>query len=596
MPPTTPIQEWLDSYCLDAVGVAGGVVILAESENGEPTVVACSEEEVALPQALRMAAGEAIRTQAPVIHASGGPTADGKRSPDGEQSPDIVSLPVRTGERAVGAIALELRDAQSATYQSVLAQLERAADAIANAIAVTADKPTSLEAGKVLQFQATVLSHERFKEAATAFATELASDCKLDHVAIGFRDGKYSRVEAVSDFADFEVKTKIFRMISIAMDEAIEQGAVIAYPGTPQDRPRINVAQVELAKRRGCVVCTVPLVVGAEIIGAATLERNGNVPMRTEEIADYEQIMCMVGPILALKRENERPWYARLKQTLARIRTQLLGPQHLFTKGAALAGLVALVAAFLVPVDYRIGAPARLEGSIQRALVAPADGFLKHAYVRPGDLVQTGQVLVELAQDDLELERRKWESELAQHENAAPAALARNDRGEFVISMALADEARAKLGLVEEQIMRSRVRAPFDGLVIMGDLSQLLGAPVRRGDTLVTIAPANEFRLILEVDERDIANIEIGQRGHLALGALPRQKFSFQVQRITPVAEARDGRNFFEVEGKLDESLVSMRPGLQGVAKIAIDQRPMVWILAHRILDWARVAAWSMGI
>ena len=130
----------------------------------------------------------------------------------------------------------------------------------------------------------------------------------------------------------------------------------------------------------------------------------------------------------------------------------------------------------------------------------------------------------------------------------------------------------------------------------MGDLSQMLGAPVRRGETLVTVAPANEFRLILEVDERDIANIALGQSGHVALSAIPGRNFEFEVSRISPVAQARDGRNYFEVECELKESLVAMRPGLQGVARIFVDQRPVAWVLTHRLIDWARIAAWSLGI
>jgi multidrug efflux pump subunit AcrA (membrane-fusion protein) len=275
---------------------------------------------------------------------------------------------------------------------------------------------------------------------------------------------------------------------------------------------------------------------------------------------------------------------------------KVLGPGHVLAKTVAIGAMLAIGASFLVSADYRVGAPARLEGSVQRALVAPADGYLESAHVRPGDRVSAGQVLVELAREELELERRKWDSELSQHENAAPAALARGDRSEFVISQALAEEARAKLGLVEEQIARASIVSPFDGVVIMGDLSQMLGAPVRRGDTLVTVAPANEFRLILEIDERDIADIALGQSGHLALGAMPGRNFEFEVRRISPVAEARDGRNYFEVECELKESLVAMRPGLQGVARIVVDQRPVAWVVTHRLLDWVRIAAWSVGI
>ncbi len=586
----TPIQEWIEDYCEASTGVSGGIVMLSASGDRPAGVVAAADADAIRADDLRSAARQALKTRAPVVDEGD----DGGESD--RPSPKLVSVPLQAGEQTVGAIALELTDSRQDSSESIMSDLERAADTLAAALTAAVGQRASIDAARVLRFQATVLAHASFHEAATALATELAKAQKLDHVAIGFRGDAYSRVVAVSDFADFEHSARIFRIISIAMDEAIEQGATIAYPSIPDDRPRINVAHAELAKRRGGVVCSVPIVDNGEAIGAVTLERGGERPISMQEASDFEQIICMVGPILKLKRDNERPWHWRLREALSRLTGHLLGPGYLTAKVATIGAILILCAGFLVSTDDRVGAPARLEGSVQRALVAPADGFLESAHVRPGDQVAAGQTLVELATQDLQLEQRKWQSALAQHENAASAALARGDRSEFVISQALAEEARAKLGLVEEQLARARIIAPFEGVVIMGDLSQMLGAPVRRGDTLVTVAPANEFRLILEVDERDIAGIAIGQSGQLALGSMPDRNFQFNVSRISPVAEARDGRNYFEVECELDETLVAMRPGLQGVARIVVAQRSLAWVLTHRLIDWVRIAAWSVGI
>lgn len=574
--------------------------MLSGPGEGTERVVAAADSGAARPEGLRTVAAQAIEARAPVIEgdAGGEDSAGGENGgeEDNSATPQLVSVPLHVAEQTAGAIALELTGSHEGSAQSLLPELELAASSLAAALTAALSQRSSVDATRVLQLQATLLAHERFRDAATALATELTKALNLDHVAIGFRDRAYTRVEAISDFADFENNARIFRVISVAMDEALEQGATIAFPSIPDDRPRINVAHGELARRRGAIVCTVPIVDNHQAIGAVTLERSGEQPFSMQEVSDFEQIMCIVGPVLKLKRDNEQPWHRRLRQWFSRLAGQVLGPERLIAKAVAISSALLVGAGFIVNTDYRIGAPARLEGSVQRALVAPADGFLEAAYVRPGDQVTTGQVLVELATQDLELERRKWESELAQHENAAPAALARGDRSEFVISQALADEARAKLGLVEQQLARARVVAPFDGVVIMGDLSQMLGAPVQRGDTLVTVAPSNEFRLILEVDERDVADVAVGQTGFLALGAMPDRNFDITVRRVSPVAEARDGRNYFEVECELKESLVAMRPGLQGVARIVVEQRSVAWVLTHRVVDWVRIAAWSVGI
>jgi len=205
-------------------------------------------------------------------------------------------------------------------------------------------------------------------------------------------------------------------------------------------------------------------------------------------------------------------------------------------------------------------------------------------------------VLAELAQDDLRLEQQKWGSELAQHENNAAAALARADRAQFVVNQARADEARAQLDLASRQLERTRIVAPFDGVVIAGDLTQNLGAPVQRGETLLTIAPDQQFRLLIEVDERDINDVRIGAQGRLALGALIGRSLEFEVVRVTPMASTRDARNFFEAEGKFDGTPQDLRPGLQGVAKIDAGSRTLAWIWTHRFFDWLRLTAWSWGL
>ena len=131
--------------------------------------------------------------------------------------------------------------------------------------------------------------------------------------------------------------------------------------------------------------------------------------------------------------------------------------------------------------------------------------------------------------------------------------------------------------------------------MIKGDLSQSLGAPVQRGEALMTIAPRDQYRLIVEVDERDIGDVRAGQSGHLALSALPVETIAFTIERVTPVATIKDGRNSFEVEARLEPGDAPLRPGLQGVAKIDAGTQSFAWIWTHRITDWLRLALWSWG-
>lgn len=445
----------------------------------------------------------------------------------------------------------------------------------------------------MLALQAAVVSHPRLGPAATAFASELATRLGCERVAVGFVEDRFSRVVALSHGTLGEGSTDTLRTMGAAMDEAIEQAATVIAPAPPHLPPRIILAHDEFIRQEGGVVCTIPIAVQHELVGAVLLQfRQGNAP-DPAVIMEWEHAVALVGPVLHYMRHGERPWRKRLRDHLRRGWAALKSPAGDRLRLGLGGALVVLIVLLLVPFEYRVGGNARVEGAIQRVLVAPVDGFLKRSLVRPGDLVKSGQVLAELAEQDLQLERSRWASELAQHENAYGAAMARADRAQLVISQAKAEEARAQLELVDEQLGRIRIEAPFDGVVIRGDLSQSLGAPVQRGDVLLTVAPRERFRVIVEVDERDIARIRVGQAGHLALSALPWDTLPLAVTRITPMATAVDGRNVFEVEAALSAQPDNLRPGLRGVAKIAVGREPLAWAWTHRLIDWMRIGLWS---
>jgi len=457
-------------------------------------------------------------------------------------------------------------------------------------------KKIKVDAEAILEFQATLLSHARFDEAATAFATDLALKLGLDRVSIGFAEHGQAQVQAISHSADIQAKHEVHRRIAAAMDEAIKQAAVIVFPEMADDQPRVILAHAALARGPSNQACTIPLTNNGRIFGAMTLERSATSQFKKDEISTLENVVSLLGPVLFLKWNESLPWYTRFKQEGAAWKDRYITNAD-FGIQLGFYALAVLIALLFIPVQYNISAPARLEGSIQRALVAPEKGYLQHAYVRPGDRVHANQVLAELADQELQLEKRRWQSDLAQHEHAGGAALAQSDRVQMVINQAKAEEARIQLVLAEEKLSRSRIVAPFDGVIIKGDLRQSLGAPVQSGDVLLTIAPVDTFRLMIEVDERDISAVKPIQEGTVALASLPDTPLSFHVQHITPVAATKEGRNFFEVEGTLKiTDPIALRPGLEGVAKIKIGKRPLIWILTHRIIDWTRLTLWSLGL
>src|SRR5262249_18267949 len=202
----------------------------------------------------------------------------------------------------------------------------------------------------------------------------------------------------------------------------------------------------------------------------------------------------------SVKRRDDRWLAAKAGDSLATKLRQLIGPRHTTLKLASAA--VLLAGAFLLFAEggYRVSADATVEGVIQRSVAVPIAGYLAEANVRAGDVVREGQLLALLDDRDLRLEKLKWVSQRAKQEREYSEALSKHERAKAQILRTQMDQATAQVELIEEQLRRLRITAPFDGYVVSGDLSQSLGAPVERGNVLFEIAPLNKFRVILKVD------------------------------------------------------------------------------------------------
>jgi multidrug resistance efflux pump len=328
------------------------------------------------------------------------------------------------------------------------------------------------------------------------------------------------------------------------------------------------------------------------VVGVLTLERAR--AFEPAEIEFLETLALALAPVIELKRDAERGVLSRAGRQIARAAGWLSGSSHPAIKLGVGAAALVLLGLGLVPVDYRVAAPALVEGAVQRAAVAPFEGYLREAPARAGDVVKSGQVLAVLEDKDLQLERVRWESELEVALRKEREAMASGNRVEQRLAAAQANQARAQLDLVLGRLARVQVLAPFDGVVVKGDLSQLLGSPVEQGKVLFELAPLDAWRVVLKVDERDVGRVAVGAQGELVLASVPGRAWPFTVSKLTPVSVAEDGRNHFRVEAALDGAALKLSPNMEGVAKVLAGRESLLWIWTHRLTDWLRLAWWKV--
>jgi multidrug resistance efflux pump len=443
-----------------------------------------------------------------------------------------------------------------------------------------------------LDLVGTALEHEGFRASAIATVTELALRCEFDRVSLGFLNRGSVTVSVISHSAQFGKQMNLVRCVGAAMDEAIDQHSNILYPPLGS-QILATAAHAELARLQGDrLILTLPLFSIDRFIGSMTFERSSDTPIDPEMIALLETAVAIVGPILDEKRKNDRWIGFKLAEAAVNQVKLLTGPGHVAHKLGAAAGLCVLLFFLLAHQTYRADADAQIEGLVRRAVVAPYDGFVRDAAARAGDTVRQGDVLASLDDRDLVLERLRWVTERQQRTFEYDKALATRQPAAINVTQSQIAQAEAQIQLLDEQLARVKMRAPIDGLVVAGDLSQMIGASVTRGQVLFEVAPLTGYRVLLSVDERQIGAIKVGQTGHLVTTALPGEPFEFIVEKLVPIAEAKDGKNTFRVEGRITGASGRLRPGMEGVAKIDVEDRLLIWIWTKPLFDWMRIWLW----
>jgi RND family efflux transporter MFP subunit len=450
---------------------------------------------------------------------------------------------------------------------------------------------------ETLDLLVAALEHRELAAAAAAVVNRLAASLRANRVCLGMWNGKSVELLAVSGSAVFDAATGLSTAVRDAMQEALSQRATLAVPVEGGAATREDAAQrVLLRLSGGGAVCTVPFPDGASLVGAVTLEWAEAEAVDAALRARCEAMLALVGPVLSALQRAEFGLLRRGREAVAASLKGALGPRRPVLKLALVTGIALLAVGSSVSAVHRVAGNAVLRGSVQRHVLAPADGFIATASARPGEVVAEGAVLATLDDQALSLEVAKWQAEYDETLNQYREALSLLDSSKVTTLRASLERALAELELAEDTLGRSAIRAPIAGVVVSGDLSQSLGAPVQRGTTLFEVAALDSYHVSVRVSEDEVGLLAPGQPGRLTLQALPGESLEIVVERVTPVSEVVDGSNVFEVEARLLDAREVLRPGMQGAAKFDVGRARLAWLWTHRIVDWLLLKLWVLGL
>lgn len=430
--------------------------------------------------------------------------------------------------------------------------------------------------------------------AALAFVTEIAARLPFERAALGLLldpDTGDARLLALSGAAWFRKRGTLVAAHEDAMGEAADQRATIVWP-LPEGRARmVDAAHAALAAARGSGGVASVVMYDEEVpVAVLTVEAAG--PIAADHLHLIEAVAALAGPMLALKARQNRLIAGRMRDKAGQGLRALTGWNRPSYRLAALALITALAAPFFITGPFNIVADARVEGAVERAATAPFAGYIAEAPTRAGDRVAEGDLLMRLDNRDLLLEAERWRSDVARLTQESRQALADGNLAELRLIAARTRQAEAQLALATGRLERTELRAPVAGVVLSGDHSARIGAPVEAGELLFTLSPLDRYRVVLEIDERDLGLVGPGSTGALALQAQGGARIPLTVDTLTPVVRGDEGRRLFRAEATPGAGAEALFPGLEGVARLHVDDRPYAEIWTRRLRDWVTLQFW----
>ncbi|TLD71941.1 HlyD family efflux transporter periplasmic adaptor subunit [Phragmitibacter flavus] len=506
-----------------------------------------------------------------------------------------MSFPVREGLPPLWMVAEGIAgDEEELLIEAVSKEARALADLYQSRRHAQRSEEKLLNLSQVMDLGLALGESGHFQEAALRLCNELAAPMRASRVSLAWMEGQDLKLSSTSHGGRISSGSQEALALQQVMEEAADQDNEVAWP----ELAGTSVVSREHRKfstaREAVAVASVPLRHQQEVVGLVCLERAAEEGVWT--IGELERVRLLADLVAPRLQglHGRTGWIGkRIWRSTRRKAAGWLGPDHTGWKLAAVLSCVTLVALAIIHVDHQVKAPFILKTDAASLISAPFPGFIDEAAFHVGDIVKKGDVLVRLDRTELLLEeadtvalRNKSEREVRSNQGEGKLA-------QMLVSQAEMRQAEAKLAVIRHRLQLTELTAPFDGVIVEGDLRERLSSPVQTGELLLKVVQIKDLFGQLQVDERDISYLSAGLQGDLAFASRPGESYSVKVDRFEPVAEVRAEGTVFVLRAQvLGEPQAWWRPGMSGLCKIATEKRSLLWIGTHRLVEALRLWFW----
>lgn len=244
-------------------------------------------------------------------------------------------------------------------------------------------------------------------------------------------------------------------------------------------------------------------------------------------------------------------------------------------------------------INFVINVAGEIAPAEQVSVKPEINGRVATLPVDIGDKVKQGQILFTL--DDKELQNRRAASlteverarlQLEQSERnfkrteelyrdkLIPQELYETTRTELNLARNALERAQRDLAVVDEQLTKTIIKAPFDCTVLTRPVSvgQAVSGSggVGGGTEVLTIADLNQMIINSHVNQADVTRLKVGQEVEVAIEAVAGLKVSAAIDRIAPQATIRNSIKGFSTRMIIKNIDPRIQPGMTANVTIPV--------------------------
>ena len=164
---------------------------------------------------------------------------------------------------------------------------------------------------------------------------------------------------------------------------------------------------------------------------------------------------------------------------------------------------------------------------------------------------------------------------------------------DYLVAQTALAQAHAAVEAAQARLDQSVIRAPADGTLIGRNVEP--GDVVQPGKELMVLAPAGETQVVVQIDEKNLSQLRLGQSALGSADAYPHERFAAELVYVNPGIDALRGS--VEVKLRIPKPPVYLRQDMTVSVDIEVGRHANVLVIpSGAVFDAAGTKPWVLAM